>query len=70
MTENTEISETLDALEEILITEVLPVARIIKEKRKIDTDERIIARNLIGKIGARILFGKSPEVDKILTGQK
>lgn len=51
-------TKTLDSLEELLITNTLTTARQLKEGTDIKMTDREVARQLIGKIGARIVFGK------------
>lgn len=64
-------SKLLDQLEELLISAILPFVREIKIQMKLtESDERVIARNLIGKIGARIMFGASEGIDNVLLGKK
>ena len=77
MTQDNEASEALDKLEEILVLSILPAVREIKKVGEYgpncfgqELDEKTIARNLIGKIGMRIAFGKSKTIDNILVGRK
>ena len=49
-------TDFLDELERICVQALIPTAKKIKEKIKYEESEEQLARNLIGKIGTRIMF--------------
>lgn len=56
-------------LEELIVQAVVPIARKIKEEAKLKSNEIVIARNLVMKIGTRILYRGTPGVDDIISGK-
>lgn len=57
--------ELLDSLESTVVEAVIPVAREIKTKINHSESEEQIAKNIIGKIGLRLVYG-SDVVDKFI----
>jgi len=51
-------TELMDQLENIAIAAMKPVVAYVLESIESDTDLEIATRNLLGKVGTRILFGK------------
>jgi hypothetical protein len=61
--------EVLDNIEELIVqhTEMI-LKELIKDKISATDDLHTMARNLVGKIGTRIMFGKEVTDDVLLKG--
>ncbi len=70
MIEQMDESKALDILEKIVINACLPTIEFLKKESKQDLnmDSYTMARNMVGRIGLRIVFGKT--VDKTLLDLK
>lgn len=66
-------SEFLDELEKIVVSGLIPTVKLIKLKMpNIKGNDETIARNIIAKIGTRIMFGESGKevIDKLILPDK
>lgn len=65
ITKETSMTEIMDEFERVALKSFLPYAGMVKTATESDLEPEVIARNLLGKIGVRIVFGKTL-TDKVL----